>query len=661
MDLPVARTPDIRFGPFELNRRTGELRKHGVRVRLPEQSFQVLLALLENRGELVTRDSLRQRLWVQGTFVDFEHGLNLAVTRLRQALNDSAEKPLFVETVPRRGYRFIGSVTAELPNPSPEETMAPVGEALKPSRVASNGLEDAEPCNGYPYPLSTDTKRSDFFQGLRGAIIYLTVGVLLVTVITAVWLSHPASKSRPVDSIAVLPLTNLASSGTEDYLADGITEELITQLGKISSLRVISRTSVVRFKNTKLSLPEVGRSLNVNGIVEGTVQRAGDHVRITVQLIGTTPEHQIWSEGYDGDLTDVLNLQSQVAQNIAAKVLTKLALAPVVGTPQKKQIDIDTYEQYLQGRHFLANRDADGLNKALICFEQTLNRDPNYAEAHAGLALAYSLLAMFELRPAAQSFPRAKESADKAIQLDSSLSEAYTARAAAASFWDLDWIAADRDFRHAIALDSSSSIAHQWYGEHFINVADPERAVLELKRAREVDPLSLTVNSSLGRVYHDTRNYDRAVQQCRKALDLYPSFSVSHWCLGLAYLGKHQFSAAVEELERADELGTTPLIVRDLARAYVAVGRSGAARRMLRSLKLKKANTSVFVPAYLIAMICSALGEDDETFGWLQQAFLEKDPHIPFLASDPELDRLRLDSRFTALISTLPPTRFPIH
>jgi TolB-like protein/DNA-binding winged helix-turn-helix (wHTH) protein len=646
MDQPVNRVPGFRFGPFELDSRTGGLRKYGVRLRLPEQSYRVLLALLENHGNLVTREDLRQRLWDDNTFVDFEHGLNLAVTRLRQALGDSAENPSFVETIPRRGYRFIGSV--ESSSTQVQSDPVPVEPASVQSTVP-NGFNAAERKESLvATSVIPDLPMDARAKTWRKVAFAAVIAVVVAGVIWRLRERQPGRGSH-LQAIAVLPLTNLTQKGSEDYLAEGLTEELITELGRVNSLRVISRTSVMRYRATVLPLPQIGRELNVDAVVEGTFRRAADRVRITVQLTGIAPEHQIWSNAYDGDTQDLLKLQRQVAQDIALNVQAKLIEKPA---KKERHLDLDTYEEYLRGRHFLANRDAVGITKAATYFQEAVRRDPQYAEAYAGLAIAQGLLAMYELEPA-ESFSRSKAYANKALELDSSLAEAYTARGAAASFWELNWPAAERDFQRAISLDAGSSIAHQWYGEHFVNVADSQHAVSELKRAHELDPVSLTVNSTLGRVYHDTRNYDAAIQQCKKAVDLYPSSSPGHWCLGLALLGKREYRHAVSELERANELGTTPLITRDLARAYAAAGRSKEARRIL--IALKQRAEKAFVPAYLISMIHGALGENDEAFRWLSEAYVEKDPHLPFLASDPEIDGLRSDPRFATFLQRLPP------
>jgi TolB-like protein/DNA-binding winged helix-turn-helix (wHTH) protein/Flp pilus assembly protein TadD len=563
------------FGPFRLNLETGELWKSGTKVRLQGQALQILLCLLEEPGRFRSREELRSRLWSNGTFVDFDHSLNVAVNRLRERLGDSAENPHYVETVPGVGYRFVVPVEATQPSPpeSPEHQQ-PAAESV---------------VSGKP--------------GIVRAMMAPTCAVLGVALAWFLWSRiayyGAAAKDFHIDSIAVLPLTNLAPDGGNDFFADGMTEELITELARMGSLRVISRTSIMRYKRTARPLPEIGRELNVNALVEGTVRRSGDRVRITVQLLRTSPERHIWADAFEGDIRDVLSLQRDVARDIVGRIQNKFVAQLVASPDSNKRLDPEAYEDYLRGRHFLARRNSEAMNKAVGYFQQAVHRDPQYAQAYSGLAVAYDLLGMYELLTPAESFPKVKEFASKALRLDNTLSEAYTARATAASYWEFNWQAAERDFQRAMALDPNSAIAHHWYGEHFINIGKTERAISELKRARELDPLSLPINSTLGRVYRDARRYFEAVEQCKKTLELDPNFSMAHWCLGQAYLGERNYSAAVTELEHANALGTTPLLICDLGCAYASVGRKLEARAIVKALQQK--SQSAYVSPYLIA------------------------------------------------------------
>ena len=460
----------------------------------------------------------------------------------------------------------------------------------------------------------------------------------------------PASTPVRIESLAVLPLKNLSSDTEQEYFAEGMTEELITALAHISSVRLISRTSVMRYKNTKKSVPEITRELNVDAVVEGAVLRSGDQIRLSVQLVAPFPERHLWADVYEGDIRNVMDLQREAARDLGSKIGATVA-RPALDSASDKHLDPETYENYLRARHFLARRNAEAMKKALGYFQNVLQRDPEYAPAYAGLALAYDVLGSYDVLPPEKSFPNAKSFANRALQLDNTLAEAYTARAAAASFWEFNWSAADHDFQRAIALDPSSELGHHWYAEHFINIGKADRAVAEMKRARDLDPLSLVVNATLGRVYSDARRYPLALQQCGKTLDLDPNIAMGHWCFGQVYIGQRRYRAAVQELELANTLGATPLILRDLAWAYAAVGNKTKADAILASLTRK--SQSQYMSYYSIGVVHAALGEKDEAFRNLERAFAERDGQITYLALDPELDPLRSDPRFRGLLERL--------
>jgi TolB-like protein/Flp pilus assembly protein TadD len=461
-----------------------------------------------------------------------------------------------------------------------------------------------------------------------------------------------AGQSSPsIQSIAVLPFRSLPPDPEDDYLADGLTEQLITELEKLGSLRVISRTSIMHFKNTTRTVSEVARELNVDALVEGTIQRSADNVRMTVQLVTPSPERHLWAHAYEGEMRNVLDLQHDLARDIGRNIRSNLSEMRPFNPASVRQADPQTNENYLRARYFLARRNADSMYKARTYFEAALVREPRYAPALSGLAVAYDLLGMYEVLPPNESFPKAKASADEALRLDGMLAEAYTARGAAASFFDLEWSAAERDFQRAIAINPSLSLAHQWYGEHLIAVGKAQRAVAELERARDLDPLSLVINATLGRVYRDARRYNEAIQQCRKTLELDPHFAMGHWCLGQVYIGQHRYTDAISELQLANGLGTTPLILRDLAWAYAAAGNKSKAIRILNGLR--QTAQSAYNSPYSFAAISAALGDKDAAFGWLEKAYEERDCHIGYLALDPEVDPLRRDPRFTSLLARL--------
>ncbi len=621
-------SPTLRFSRFELNFETGELRKSGSKIRLQGQSLQILLCLLEEPGRLWSREELRSRLWPNGTFVEFDHSLNVAVNRLRERLGDSAEKPRYIETVPGVGYRFVAPVEAA------NETAYPVHPVPEPPVPAVPSQ--------FPSPALVRT------------LVAAACALLFVALVWFAWArkeTHQAAAEESViRSVAVLPLTDLAADSNEDYFADGMTEELITELGRVSSIRIISRTSIMQFKKSVRTLPEIGRQLNVDALIEGTVRRSGDRVRITARLVSIAPEHLIWQKAYEGDMRDVLMLQSDVARDIAGNIETKLARQRVPSAVPYKRLDPETYEDYLRGRYFLARRTAESMNTAAEYFQRAVQRDPQYAQAYVGLALAYQLLGSYEVLPPDKSYPLALKFANQALELDGTLSEAYSARANSETNYEFDWAGADRDYRRAIALDPNSAQAHHDYGEYFTGVGNAKRAIAELKIARELDPLSLPLFSTIGRMYREAHQYDEAVKHCQQSLVLDPNFSMGHWCLGQVYLAKGQYAEATSELRRANELGTTPLIVCDLGCVYAASGKKTEARAILHSLESKSQFN--YVSPYLIASIHSQLGEKDEAFNWLEKAFDQRDG-ISYLVPDPMMDPLRSDPRFAALVERL--------
>jgi len=413
---------------------------------------------------------------------------------------------------------------------------------------------------------------------------------------------------------------------------------------------VISRTSVMQYKNSARSLPEIGRQLNVDAVIEGTVRRSDGRVRITTRLVRASPEHLIWQKAYEGDVRDVLMLQSVVAHAIAGNIRTTLAPQQVPGTVAHKRLDPETHEDYLRGQIFLDRRTAESMNTAVGFFQRAVQRDPQYAQAYVGLAIAYDLLGSYEVLPPEESFPLAIKFANKALELDDTLSEAYSARATAEDGYQFDWPAAERDLRRAIALDPNSVLAHHQYAEYFAGLGNPERAIAEVKIARELDPLSIPLMSTIGRMYREAHQYDEAVKYCKQSLDLDPNFSLGHFCLGQAYLAKHQFSEALTELKRADESGSTPLIICDIGCAYAAAGKKMEAQAVLNSLKRKSRFT--YVSPYLIASIYSVLGENDEAFKWLDKAYDTRDG-LSYMAADPMMDPIRSDPRYLRLVERL--------
>jgi TolB-like protein/DNA-binding winged helix-turn-helix (wHTH) protein/Flp pilus assembly protein TadD len=622
----------LRFGVFEVDLRAGELRKNGARVRLQEQPFQVLAMLLEQPGETVTRDELRNRLWSAETFVDFDHGVNKAVNRIRDALGDSATSPRFVETVSRRGYRFIADVAvaegAPLPrsetraaDPIPVEdvSVAPVTDPPSPRRVR----------RGHPWMIA----------GLALALASIVV----------VWaLQSRASPPALFRSLAVLPLENLSGDSSQEYFADGMTDELITRLGQISALRVISRTSVMQYKRARKPLPEIARELNVDALVEGTVLRAGSQVRITAQLIQARDDKHLWSDSYDGDLRDTLTLQNTVARAIAEQIRITLNPQEQATLKQRKVVDPEAYEAYLKGRYFWNKRTGDDLQKAVEYFNRAIERDPTYAQAFTGLADTYALLGDWEYGVLAprEALPRAKAAAVKALQLDSTLSEAHTSLAFCLDAFDWDLKSAEAEFRRGIELNPGYATAHHWYGWHLSLSGRNNDAIAQLRIAQNLDPLSLIINADLAELLLIAHRTDESIQQSRKTIEMDANFPLAHNQLGVAYLQAQRHDEAVSELQKAVQLSaSSPTCTANLARAFALSGRRHEAVQLLGDLK-KSSNTS-YSNASEVAVVYAALGDHDQAMVWLEKAFEER--FNPSVLLRPGFDPLRADGRFQDL------------
>jgi TolB-like protein/Flp pilus assembly protein TadD len=565
--IPSSSQP-VRFGMFEVDLRAGELLRKGVRIKLQEQPFQILAMLLARPGQLVSREELRNKLWPSDTFVDFDHGLNKSINKLREALGDSAENPHFIETLAKRGYRFMRDL-----------------------------------------------------QGSPGQI----------------------------RSLLVLPLENLSRDPEQEYFADGLTEELITKLARISALRVLSRTTAMHYKGVREPLPEIARELQVEGVVEGTVLRSGDRVRISAQLIHAPTDTHLWAESYDRDLRDILALQSEVAQAIARQVQVKLTPQEQTNFAQVHPVDPEAYEAYLKGRYHWNRRSREGFGKAGEYFQQAIAKDPSYAIAYAGLADCLSSLSLWSLVPPDEGCGKAKGLALQALEMDLSLAEAH-ASLAWATIWDeYDFLAAEREFERSIELNSRYATAHHWFGWFLGMMGRYEEAYTELKRAIRLDPHSSVIHFGLGFIYWCARRYDQAIEAYEKAIELDPNSAQAHWGLGVAYPYKSLHEPAIAAARKAFELSRgAPIAVAHLGEAYAAAGNRDEAHNILE--QLRELSKQQYVTPYFVGRIYAALGKRDEAFSWLETAYREREPWMVLLKTDPRFDDLRPDPRFQDLL-----------
>jgi TolB-like protein/Tfp pilus assembly protein PilF len=558
----------VHFGVYEVDLRAGELRKQGFRIRLRQQSFQVLAILLEHPGDVVTREELNKRLWPDGTFVDFEQGLNAAVNRLREALGDSPENPRFIETLARRGYRFIASVAAS--------------------------------------------------PGVR------------------------------IRSLAVLPLENLSHDPEQEYFAEGLTEALITTLAKIGALRVVSRTTAMHYKGVHRPLPEIARELNVDAVVEGTVLRSREQVRISAQLLHAPTDTHLWAETYDRDLRDVLALQSEVAQAIAREVQVKLTPQEQAHFAQSRHVDPEAFEAYLKGRYHWNRRSHGGLKKAFQYFQQAIAKDSTNAAAYAGLADCHSAMAAWGFASADEGCGKAKELAQKALEIDDSSAEAH-ASLAYATLFDYGFLAAEREFERSIELNPGYAPAHEWFGFYLACMGRYEEGYTELQRAIRLDPHSSIIHTILGFVYLVSRRYDHAVAQFMKTIELDDTFAPAHCYLGLAYMYKSMHEPAIAAMQKGFQLAHgSSFLLTWLGEAYAAAGYAEKAQKILG--QLNELSKQRYVTPYFVARIYAALGKKGEALTWLETAYEERAPFMIYLKIDPRFDDLRPHPRFQDLL-----------
>ncbi len=624
----------VRFGAYELDIRAGELRKSGIRIKLQEQPLLVLQALLENPGAVLTRDDLQKRIWPADTFVDFDHGLHAAVNRLRAALNDSADNPRYVETVGRRGYRFIGPVE----NLPIEAHAAPLVPAVAPFHPASK-----------PRPAIWKS----WTGAIAGFVLALAFAALLIGFNIAGLRASLFGVNRSFRSLAVLPLANLTSDPKQEYFAEGMTEDLITQLSKLADLRVISHTSVMQYKGTHKPLPQIARELNVDAVVEGAVEFAGDRVRITAQLVDGGTDQHIWAEKYDRELSNVLLLQSEVASDIAKQIDLKL-------TPQQRErlvagahpVVPEAYQAYLLGRYYWNKRTADGLAKSGQYFQDAIKKDPNYAVAYSGLSDYFAFLTLIggpEILPPKQAMTQAKSAAVRALQLDNSLAEAHASMGHVLHNYDWDFAGAENEFKRAIELNPNYSTVRHWYAHLLMQTGRVNESLDEAKRALDLDPLSPFVNNGLARQYYLARQYDKAIAQCQIGLQIDPTYLPAKIQLGLAYEQKGMLPEAISELQETRKMAETlPMAHALLAHAYAAAGRKDDAQKELAVLDA--ISHSRYVPPSYFAIVSVALGDKNQAFAYLQKSYQDRSEQLLYMGVEPLVDPLRGDARFDELM-----------
>jgi TolB-like protein/DNA-binding winged helix-turn-helix (wHTH) protein/Tfp pilus assembly protein PilF len=603
----------VRFETFEVDLRAGELRKAGVRVKLAGQPFQVLAILLESPGEVVTREELQKRLWPD-TFVDVDHNLNTAINKIREVLGDSAESPRFVETLPRRGYRFIGPLT-----PLPAER--------QPATQSSHVLR---------------------YRTVGAALLFLLA--LSVAAFLEWRLARRGADPSTIRSLAVLPLANLSADPNEQYLVDGLTEELTSEISQLRSLRVISRTSTMQYRDTQKKAPQIAKELQADVLIEGSILKVNDRVRITAKLIDGPSDTHLWSKRYERDLRNIIALQHEIASDIAREVRISLRPQEQAHLARAREVIPEVHEAYLRGRFHLQNGSKASIYRALDYFQQAIEKDVEYAPAYAGIADAYTAMRSTYAAPS-EVMPKAKAAALKAVALDETLPEPHVSLGGVLMFYDYDWPNAEREFQRALDIRPSYAEAHDYYAMFLVANRRFEAAVDEILRARQLDPVSGLIAADAAWVFYLKRDYDQMMEQAKAAVELAPNYWLGHLQLGLAYEKKSDFARALQELEEARRMDDNSGILEMLAGTYAAAGRPDEARKITE--EMVERSTKRYICAYEVATTYAGLKDRESAFLWLRKSLDDRADCSPWIAADPKLDPLRTDPRFQDLLRRL--------
>jgi TolB-like protein/DNA-binding winged helix-turn-helix (wHTH) protein/Tfp pilus assembly protein PilF len=634
----ATQTPAVRrFGTFDINLQSGELCKNGMRLRLSGQPFQVLAILVDRPGEVVTREEFHSKLWPADTFVDFDHGLNNAVARIREVLDDSPDTPRYVETIPRRGYRFIAPVAdirpANVSRPDADSQIPSAQEIVRPSPSGSS------------VPRTEKSFTSPRFKAVLGGAAVLALFIFALLLYRD---SHAKSTKQPaIKALAVLPLKNLSGDPTQDYLADGMTEAIIGRLARIHDLRVISRTSAMHFKDTQLAVPEIARTLQVDAIVEGSVIREGNRIRVHAQLIRAATDEHFWSESYDRELRDVLTLESDVAQSIARKVEVTVTGQEHQRLTSSRSVSPEVYENYLKGQFPKSSKRAD-LEKSIAYFEEAIGKDATFAPAYVGLANMYDALGTILVgAPPGEVRPKAISAARKALELDPSLAEAHVLLADIhQKRWE--WSDAEAEYKKALELKPNDAGAHLGFANWLLCQGRTDEALAWARHGRELDPLGDT-GLTIGWILFQAHQYDEAIRELRSVLAVHPDGATAHWFLGFALIGKGQPEEAIPELEKTVAImHRSPGSIELLAAANARAGHRTEALRLINELKQRR--QACYVPAGAFINPYLALGDYNQAFVWFERAYQEQSNILQFMKVHPFFDPVRNDPRFKDLL-----------
>jgi TolB-like protein/DNA-binding winged helix-turn-helix (wHTH) protein/Tfp pilus assembly protein PilF len=615
-------SPKLRFRDYELDPDGFELFRAGHRLRLERKPMELLILLAERQGYLVKREEIVEKLWGKDFFFDSENGINNAVRKIRSALNDDPEQPRFVETSVGLGYRFIAPVERVLEGNSP--------------RVAAADIPP-EATRSFPWKYTLVLALG--LTAIIAAALAFDVGGIRTRVF--------ARTLPPIHSIAVLPLENLSGDPAQEYFADGMTDTLITDLAQVSSLRVISRTSAMHYKSSHKALPEIARELNVDAVLEGSVIRSGNHVRITAQLLEARSDRHLWAKAYDRDIREVVSLQQDVADSIVHEIQAKLTPQENLRLSRKRQVDPEAYDDYLRGMYFWHKFTEPGMRQAQEYFEKSVQKDPSNALGYAWLANTYGQLGDY-VGPRKEFMLKSEETCQKALQLDDSLAVAHGSLGWVKWAYDWDWPGAENEFKRAIQLGPGHALSHGIYARYLDSMGRFEEAIQEHQIARELDPLDLVLIYDLGDHFLVSRQYEKAITEYRIVLDMDPNFIGAHQELAVAYKGKGLEEESISEWEQEATLARAPSLAEGIKIAYARGGYKSALQARLKYNQHRRSAGS-YVSFSYFARTYAALGDSDLALQALEKAFEEREP-MAWLNVDPEWDPIRAEPRFQDLV-----------
>jgi TolB-like protein/DNA-binding winged helix-turn-helix (wHTH) protein/thioredoxin-like negative regulator of GroEL len=637
----------FRFGIYEIRLHSHELLKEGVRIRLQEKPFQVLGLLVEKAGTTVTRDEFRHRLWSADTHVEFDANLNAALAKVRQALEESAENPRFIETVSRLGYRFTADVYP-LANGgawAPAESLPPVRkkENEETAGGAGVGLKQAAP----PLPA--------WFRRALLSVALLIAVALPCSFVFRGFASRLGLQPAGRAVLVVLPFTDLSNDSKEELFSDGLTDELITRIGSLNpeKLGVIARTSAMHYKGTRETVQQIGKELGADYALEGTVRRSGGHVQVTAQLAQTRGQTRLWAQTYASTNEDLSQLQGEVAGSVASALAAALVPAAREEAKERRRIvNEEAYEHYMEARLYWNSRTRDGMLRAEKLYSRALQRDPQFELGYAGLAEVYLTLADWEVLPPGEAFPRAREAAGRALALNDSLGGAHAVLAAVSWLSDWNWSKAETEFRQATSLDPANATARQWYAEYLCSMGRDEEAVAEMMRARETDPLSMIIQAAVGNLHYNARRFDQAIEASKRAIQADPAFPPPYLYLSRSYLALGKYRESLEmELKYMELNGATEASRAALRHAFQAGGIQASWRWELDDLRQREARE--YVSPFRKALLESRLGDRHAALADLEKSYATGDGNLVWIKVDAALDSLRDEPQFKTLLAKL--------